>query len=93
MRSGPGGDQKVGTAGAVRAAKVYCRNCGHQLWVEGVFENYRVVEPLGTGGMGSVYKARDTRLNRFVALKLLRKEFAGDAEFTAKLQDEARITA
>ena len=43
--------------------------------------------------MGSVYKARDTRLNRFVALKLLRKEFAGDASFTAKLQEEARITA
>ncbi len=43
--------------------------------------------------MGSVYKARDTRLNRFVALKLLRKEFAGDASFTAKLQKEARITA
>ena len=43
--------------------------------------------------MGSVYKARDTRLNRFVALKLLRKEFADDATFTARLQDEARITA
>jgi len=43
--------------------------------------------------MGSVYKARDTRLNRFVALKLLRKEFVGDATFTAKLKDEARITA
>lgn len=93
MQSCPSCDQKVVTAGLEPFAKVECPNCGHQLRVERVFENYRVVEPLGTGGMGSVYKARDTRLNRFVALKLLRKEFAGDAEFTAKLQDEARITA
>lgn len=93
MQSCPSCDQKVVTAGLEPFAKVDCPNCGHQLRVERVFENYRVVEPLGAGGMGSVYKARDTRLNRFVALKLLRTEFAGDAEFTAKLQDEARITA
>ncbi len=74
-------------------SKVNCPGCGAQLRVERVFETYEVVEPLGTGGMGSVFKARDTRLNRFVALKLLRKEFAGDESFTAKLQEEARITA
>ncbi|HEX4667852.1 MAG TPA: protein kinase [Chthoniobacterales bacterium] len=43
--------------------------------------------------MGSVYKARDTRLNRFVALELLRSESASYATFTARLQHEARITA
>lgn len=83
----------VRTAGLEPFSKLPCPECGAQLRVERVFENYEVVEPLGTGGMGSVYKARDTRLNRFVALKLLRKEFAGDASFTAKLQVEARITA
>ena len=83
----------VSTAGLEPFSKLVCPGCGSQLRVERVFENYEVVEPLGTGGMGSVYKARDTRLNRFVALKLLRKEFAGDASFTAKLQEEARITA
>ena len=93
VQSCPSCGEKVATAGLEPFAKVDCPKCGHQLRVERVFENYVVVEPLGTGGMGSVYKARDTRLNRFVALKLLRKEFAGDAEFTAKLQDEARITA
>ncbi|CAN5497066.1 hypothetical protein BH20VER3_BH20VER3_15100 [soil metagenome] len=93
MQSCPNCGHRVVTAGVEPFGKVNCPQCGHQLRVERVFENYLVVEPLGTGGMGSVYKARDTRLNRFVALKLLRKEFAGDAEFTAKLQDEARITA
>jgi serine/threonine protein kinase len=43
--------------------------------------------------MASVYWARGTRLNRFVARKLLRQEFAGDAILTAWLQEEARITA
>jgi len=89
----PGCGQAVETTGLEPFAKVACPKCGTQLRVERVFENFAVVEPLGSGGMGSVYKARDARLNRFVALKLLRKEFAGDASFTAKLKDEARITA
>jgi len=83
----------VDTTGLEPFSKVTCPGCAFQPRVERVFENYVIVEPLGTGGMGSVYKARDTRLNRFVALKLLRKEFAGDETFTAKLQEEARITA
>jgi tRNA A-37 threonylcarbamoyl transferase component Bud32 len=93
VQSCPSCGRPVETAGLEPFSKVKCPACGLQLRVERVFENYVVVEPLGTGGMGSVYKARDTRLNRFVALKLLRKEFAGDATFTAKLQEEARITA
>lgn len=83
----------VETAGLEPFSKLACPACGAQMRVERVFETYEVVEPLGTGGMGSVFKARDARLNRFVALKLLRKEFAGDESFTAKLQEEARITA
>ncbi len=93
VQSCPGCGRPVETAGLEPFAKANCPSCGVQLRVERVFENFVVVEPLGAGGMGSVYKARDTRLNRFVALKLLRKEFAGDATFTAKLKEEARITA
>jgi Protein kinase domain len=93
MQPCPSCGQPVETTGLEPFAKVTCPACGTQVRVERIFENYIVVEPLGTGGMGSVFKARDTRLNRFVALKLLRKEFAGDATFTAKLREEARITA
>jgi predicted Ser/Thr protein kinase len=93
LQSCPSCGHAVETTGLEPLGKVDCPACGHQLRVERVFENYAVVEPLGSGGMGSVYKARDMRLNRFVALKLLRKEFAADVAFTARLQEEARVTA
>jgi serine/threonine protein kinase len=74
-------------------ARVTCPNCGEKFRVETSFDNFRIVETLGVGGMGSVYKARDTRLERFVALKLLRKELSADPEEAARLAQEARLTA
>ena len=57
------------------------------------FGPYEVVKPLGTGGMGEVYEARDTRLDRPVAIKILSSEFAADASARARFDREARAIA
>jgi hypothetical protein len=54
---------------------------------------YEVIGPLGVGGMGEVYRARDSRLKREVAIKLLPEAFANDAERVARLQREAEVLA
>ncbi len=49
------------------------------------FDHYEILAPLGKGGMGEVYRARDTRLNREVAIKVLPAEFAQDPDRLATL--------
>src|SRR5438132_3894449 len=51
---------------------------------------YEIVAPIGAGGMGEVYKARDTRLERSVAIKVLPVEFAQDAQFKIRFEREAK---
>jgi len=54
---------------------------------------YTITGPLGSGGMGEVYKARDIRLNRTVAIKLLREDLLGNSELAQRLEHEARAIA
>lgn len=56
-------------------------------------DRYEIVEVIGAGGMAVVYKAIDQRLNRFVAVKILRDELARDEEFRARFQIEAQAVA
>lgn len=74
-------------------AQIYCPHCGEGLRARKVFNNFEVVELIGQGGMGSVFKAYDHTLERMVALKVLRREMSASEEERAKLEQEARVTA
>jgi serine/threonine protein kinase len=54
---------------------------------------YQITARIGTGGMGEVYRARDTRLNRDVAIKVLPSELARDPDRLARFEREARVLA
>ena len=60
---------------------------GHRL------AHYEIVSPIGKGGMGEVYRARDTKLDRDVAIKVLPEEFANDEERLARFEREAKLLA
>jgi Tol biopolymer transport system component len=61
--------------------------------ISGILGHYQITSQIGKGGMGEVYRARDTKLGREVAIKVLPEEFARDAERMARFQREAKLLA
>jgi serine/threonine protein kinase len=89
----PGCGTTVDTTEAEPLARIACPKCGKKIRVERTFDHFVVIETLGVGGMGTVYKARDMQLDRFVALKLLRRDLGGEEDHKTRLQEEARLAA
>lgn len=58
-----------------------------------ISDRYEIVDKVGSGGMADVYKAKDHRLNRFVAIKILKQEYSNDAKFVSKFRGEAQSVA
>ena len=61
----------------------------------GVFlgKRYEVLERIGSGGMANVYKGKDHKLDRYVAIKVLRSDYRSDEVFVSKFVSEARAAA
>jgi regulation of enolase protein 1 (concanavalin A-like superfamily)/Na+-transporting methylmalonyl-CoA/oxaloacetate decarboxylase gamma subunit len=72
---------------------VECPGCGQPFAISGQIEHYQIIDIAGKGGMGVVYKAYDPRLDRYIALKLLKKNKSNDAQLIQQLETEAAITA
>ena len=56
-------------------------------------DRYEIIDVVGTGGMSTVYRAKDERLKRFVAIKVLKSDYSSDQNFVSKFRAEAQSSA
>jgi Serine/threonine protein kinase len=93
VESCPACQQVIDVTGEAPFSEVACPSCGAVMRARVHFNNFTLLELLGEGGMGSVFRARDNNLNREVALKILKREAGSTEADWAKLAEEARLTA
>jgi|GEM_PF-178487 len=74
-------------------AKIHCSSCGTWMRVRQSFANYEIQGILGEGGQGMVYRGVDKKLNRPVAIKLMKRQYSADPLFVKRFESEARVTA
>lgn len=86
-------EQFIETPALEIAARMIGENAGAKVKAGQIINQYRIVQPLGAGGMGEVYLAEDTRLNRKVALKFLPEQLIEDKDHLRRFEQEARAVA
>ena len=85
--------QDIDATGLAVGSLLTCPHCSHEFELHRSLGAYVLEKEIGAGGMGSVYLARDTRLNRIVAVKVLKGDLVNDEKFITTFQHEAEITA
>src|SRR5437763_9557577 len=66
---------------------------GRAMQIEVLGERYQLQEPIGRGGMATIYRGRDLRMDRTVAIKVLREVYSSDPKFVTRFQREARAAS
>ncbi len=74
-------------------SEIKCPACGAAQRIPALLANFLLIEPLGAGGMGMVYRALDQSLGRFVALKVMKKSLGENEEFNQQFRREAQAAA
>lgn len=89
----PACHKEINVTGFAPGDVISCPHCGHEFNVTRQFGDYMLEKQIGAGGMGAVYLGTDLKLNRVVAIKLLKPELVADEKFLTTFLREAEITA